>query len=208
MILEVPVRGVFDENCYFLVDNASKRAMVIDPGAEGDRLLDLTVRNGWIVEMIALTHGHFDHTGGVETLRRAIGVPVFASRNADVYLLDPEMNLSANYGMPIVVPDAQKVAEGEILSLGTPSSLRVRVIETPGHTADSVVYYCEEAGAAFVGDTIFEGSPGTHLYPGGNPRDLRQSIAEKIFALPGETLLFSGHTPKTTVAAERARYRL
>ncbi len=83
---------------------------------------------------------------------------------------------------------------------------KLKVIYTPGHTPDSVVYYAEKDRVAFVGDTIFKGSIGNWRYPGGNLRDHNQSISEKIFTLPDDTVLCSGHTEKTTVGTEKRRY--
>ena len=85
-------------------------------------------------------------------------------------------------------------------------SCRLRVIHTPGHTTDSVVYYSEKDRVAFVGDTIFKGSAGNWQYPGGNRQTLVESITEKIFALPDDTVLYSGHSEETTIGTEKRRY--
>ena len=86
--------------------------------------------------------------------------------------------------------------------------MSLRVIYTPGHTTDSVVYYSEKNQVAFVGDTIFKGSIGNYQYPGGSLRELEKSIINRIFKLPGNTILCSGHSEQTTVEAEKNRYGL
>jgi glyoxylase-like metal-dependent hydrolase (beta-lactamase superfamily II) len=82
------------------------------------------------------------------------------------------------------------------------------VIHTPGHTPDSVIYYAPKDNIAFVGDTIFKGSIGNWQYPGGNPEDLQRSIIQRIFTLPDQTVLYSGHSDPTTVGTEKRRYRI
>ena len=95
MVRCVPVKGYFAENCFFYLDEETRHGFLIDPGAEAERLLATIQREGWTIEKILLTHGHFDHTGAVDALRKALNVPVLAHENADQYLLDPRMNLSA-----------------------------------------------------------------------------------------------------------------
>ncbi len=206
MVIEVPVKGYFAENCFFYIDDHTKHGFVIDPGAQAEGLLELIGRNGWVIEKILLTHGHFDHIGAVNVIRSALRIPVFAHENADMYLLDTRMNLSAACGESVIVRDANRLQDGEEVCLTVNPAFRLKVFYTPGHTPDSVVYYAEKDCVAFVGDTIFKGSIGNWRYPGGNLRDLNQSISEKIFTLPDNTVLCSGHTEKTTVGAEKRRY--
>ena len=205
MVRCVPVKGYFAENCFFYIDEVSRHGFVIDPGAEGQRLLSLIRREGWGIEAILLTHGHFDHTGAVNELRETLGIPVYAHENSDRYLLDGEMNLSAFCVGEKVIRNVRTLREGDTVSLRD-GSCRLRVIHTPGHTTDSVVYYSEKDRVAFVGDTIFKGSAGNWQYPGGNRQTLVESITEKIFALPDDTVLYSGHSEETTIGTEKRRY--
>ena len=206
MIAEVPVKGYFAENCFFYIDDQTKHGFIIDPGAQARGLLSLIRENGWVIEKILLTHGHFDHIGAVDELRAALDIPVLAYKTADDYLLDARRNLSALCGPPILVHAAEHVNDGDLISLEVNPAFSLRVIYTPGHTTDSVVYYSEKDHVAFVGDTIFKGSIGNYQYPGGNLRDLRRSIIEGIFTLPDETVLYSGHSNQTTVGIEKRRY--
>ena len=208
MIAEVPVKGYFEENCYFYIDDKTRHGFIIDPGAQAKGLLDIIKRNRWTIEKILLTHGHFDHTGAVNEIREALRIPVYAYKNADRYLLDTRMNLSAACGEHVVVKDVQYLEDGDTVFLDANNDFSLHVIHTPGHTPDSVAYYSEKDSVAFVGDTIFKGSVGNYRYPGGNAKDLENSIINKIFCLPDQTVLCSGHSGQTTVGEERRRYGL
>ena len=207
MIAEVPVKGYFEENCFFYIDDRTKHGFVIDPGAQAGRLLELIREKGWTIEKILLTHGHFDHTGAVDEIRDALGIPVCAHRRSDEYLLDARENLSALCGPPIIVRDVEYLNDGDVVSLDADPDFALKVIYVPGHTTDSVMFYSEADHVAFVGDTIFKGSIGNYQYPGGNADDLQRSIIRQIFTLPDKTVLCSGHSEQTTVGAEKRRYR-
>jgi len=207
MVVEVTVKGYFEENTFFYIDDKTKHGFVIDPGAQGEELLNLIHENGWVIEKILLTHGHFDHTGAVEYLRKTLNIPVMAHRRSDEYLLDTRMNLSAYCGQNIVIENIKYLDDKDrILLAGNPETY-LDVIYSPGHTTDSVIYYSAKDAVAFVGDTIFKGSIGNAQYPGGNGKELRRSIIEKVFSLPEETILYSGHSEQTTVGKEKRRYR-
>lgn len=206
MIAEVPVKGYFEENCFFYIDDKTKHGFIIDPGAQADGLLDMVRKNGWKIEKILLTHGHFDHTGAVNKIREALRIPVFAHRRSDEYLLDARKNLSALCGPAVIVRNVEYLEDGDLVALEANPDFYVRTMYVPGHTTDSVMFYSETDHVAFVGDTIFKGSIGNFHYPGGNARDLEKSILEKIFTLPGQTMLCSGHSEATTVEAEKRRY--
>ena len=206
MVNCVPVKGYFEENCYFYIDDDTRHGFLIDPGAEAGRLLSLIRREDWVIEAILLTHGHFDHTGAVNELWETLGVPVYAHEDADRYLLDPRMNLSAFCVGNWTVGNVGYLRDGDVISLEANPAFSLRVIHTPGHTTDSVVYYSEKDRVAFVGDTIFKGSIGNYQYPGGNRQEIIESITEKILTLPDNTILYSGHSEKTRVGEEKRRY--
>ena len=206
MVRCVPVKGYFAENCFFYIDDATGHGFLIDPGAVAERLLAMIRREGWIIERILLTHGHFDHTGAVNALREALNVPVCAHEDADRYLLDGKMNLSAFCIGEQTVRNVEYLRDGDAVRLAADPECFLRVIHTPGHTTDSVVYYSEKDRAAFVGDTIFKGSIGNFQYPGGDRQTIIRSITERILTLPEDTVLYSGHSEKTTVGTEKRRY--
>ena len=206
MVRCVPVKGYFEENCFFYVDDATKHGFLIDPGAEPERLLSMIRREEWTIEKILLTHGHFDHTGAAELLRQTLGIPVLAHENADDYLLDPRMNLSAFCVGNWTLRNVEKLRDGDVVSLAANAAFALRVIHTPGHTTDSVVYYSEKDRIAFVGDTIFKGSIGNFQYPGGSRQDIIASIRDRVLTLPDDTVLYSGHSEETKVGMEKRRY--
>lgn len=206
MIAVLPVFGVMETNCYFFGDEKSRSGFVIDPGAQGGDIARVLQEQGWRVEKILLTHGHFDHIGGAWELRRITGAPIFAHEKGPMLLQDPEKNLSAFHGEKIILDDVQLFREGDLLTLQEPASLSLRVIHTPGHTADSCVFYCQQEDCAFVGDTIFRGDYGATHFPTGNHAALMASIREKILRLPPQTALYSGHSGPTTVAEEAPHY--
>ena len=206
MIYQIPVQGYFSVNCYFLIDERTGHGFLIDPGAQGRALVRVIRERGWTIEKILLTHGHFDHTGGIEAIRREMEIPVYIHENGDRYLSDPSLNLSRFCGPDVIVRDAHFLRDGDTLSLQEQDACVLRVLHTPGHTPDSVTFYCPAEQAAFVGDTIFKGGPGTDQYPGGNGIQLMQSIRDRILCLPGDTVLYSGHSDPTRVKEESSLY--
>lgn len=202
MIYEVQLQGYFSVNCYFSIDERTGHGLLIDPGAQGEALVRLIQERGWTIEKILLTHGHFDHTGGIESIRRELDIPVYIHRNGERYLMNPTLNLSHFCGSDIIIRHANWLRDNDSISLQANDAYSVQVLHTPGHTPDSVTFYCKVEQAAFVGDTIFKGGPGTDQYPGGNWTQLMQSIRERILRLPGDTVLYSGHSGTTTVKDE------
>jgi len=162
--------------------------------------------NGWIIEGILITHGHFDHIGAVNEIRDALHIPVIAFERADDYLLSSYANLSSQFNDEILVKDVQYVKEGDEIVLSTNPQFSLRVIYTPGHTTDSIVYYSENDRVLFSGDTIFKASIGNTRFPGGDYDTLVSSIIHKIFTLPEDTVIYSGHSEPTSVGTEKRRY--
>lgn len=203
MIRELTVYGVYAENCYFYIDPVSKAGFIIDPGAQAGVILDTVRRNGWKIEKILLTHGHFDHLGAAEVLREQLVAPIYVYPADARYLTDTRLNLSAGTPDPVTVPHYEELYDGEIIRLKENSGFYLKVIHTPGHTPGSVTYYSPEEHAAFVGDLLYEHGPGLTQFPGGNRRELEESIINKIFTLPDDTVLLSGHSSPITVAQEK-----
>ncbi|MGE5190314.1 MAG: MBL fold metallo-hydrolase [Gemmatimonadota bacterium] len=186
-------------NAYIVEDPDSKKAVVIDPGDDGDALLGEIRTRGLSVEKILLTHGHFDHVGAVRLLRDATGAAVYlhgedAGRMATARRQGLIFGLSVGDQPP---PDVV-VAEGDRIAFGGHEFL---VVHTPGHTPGCVCYLCGKM--AFVGDLIFAGSIGRTDLPGGSHARLLDSVREKIFVLPDDTVLLPGHGPSTTVGEEK-----
>lgn len=208
MIQRVEVADVFAENAYFYIDPQSGQGFLIDPGANAPLLYDIIRQNGFDIQAILLTHGHFDHTGAIAELHEKLGLPYYISPEGQAYLTDPRLNLSAECGRYSVLPDAGFFREGDFIHVPANPSFGLQVIASPGHTPDSVTFYSAAEKSAFVGDAIFRGSPGTSQFPGGNGRQLLASIRERILTLPDDVTLYSGHTPPTSVGREKPGYML
>ena len=176
------VCNAFQENCYVVSD--ASRCVIIDPGFAGgelDGLYKYLEAEGLRPEAIILTHSHWDHTLGVSALMERFGIPVKAKTGA--FPAEPFFCEDGN--------DAGGAIYG------------FKVIETPGHTPDSVCYYSEADHVLFTGDTLFAGSIGRTDLPGGDYDAEIRSIMEKLIFLPGETDIYPGHGPASTIARER-----
>lgn len=208
MIQRVQVQDVFAANAYFYIDPATRQAFLIDPGAEAERLLQMIQRSGLDLQAILLTHGHFDHTGAVAELHERLDAPYYILAGyGREFLTNPQLNLSQECGRYVVLPDARYFEDGDFISAAGNPRFGLQVIATPGHTPDSVTFYSAADRAAFVGDTIFDGSPGTARFPGGDGSELADSILTSVLRLPPDTVLYSGHTGPTSVARERPHYQ-
>ena len=200
------VCNAFQENCYVVSDGS--RCVIIDPGfdpgqagdgSELDGLYGYLEAEGLTPEAILLTHSHWDHTLGVPALVERFGIPVFSATTS---LQTPGKPVSCLEGGE---PGVQTPG-GPISCLeGDGDEVRgFKVIATPGHTPDSVCYYNEAEHILFTGDTLFAGSIGRTDLPGGDYDAEIRSIMEKLIFLPGETEIYPGHGPASTIARERA----
>ncbi len=194
--------GPVQENCYLVRLPGASSALMIDPGDEAPRLLELVEALGVSVEAILLTHTHFDHVGAVAALARATGAPVYCP------LLERHMlaDINAHVRLPGLGPFESYEADatlsgGEQLEL---AGIALDVIFTPGHSPGHLSYSAAEHGVLFDGDVLFRGSVGRTDLPGASWEVLLESIAMLLDALPEETLVYPGHMGSTTLAAERA----
>ncbi len=208
IVKALTVGDIIPTNSYFYIDEKSKHGFLIDAGGNADLLEREISNNGWKIEKILLTHGHFDHIGAVERLSRDLNVPYYIHQSGKQYLSDSEYNLSAYFGIPIILGDAKYFIDGDEIFLDADKNVKLRVLYTPGHTTDSVVFYDAKNELAFCGDTIFKSGVGRTDVPGGNAEQLRQSIEKKIFTLPDNTVLYSGHSAPTTVGMEKKYYNM
>ena len=199
-------KGYYDVNGYFYINEDTGTGFLFDPGAQGKLIADIIDENGWNIEKIIITHGHFDHIDGIKELRKYKNIPVFIHENGKQFLADPYYNLSAMAGVGEIRLSADGYfKDGDVIETAD-KGMSLLVIHTPGHTDDSCVFYSEPDGLAFTGDTIFKGTYGNYRFPTGNYDLLMKTIREKVLTLPPETVLYSGHTGPTTVAAERNMY--
>ena len=207
MIVEkITVDNGFETNVYFYIDEKTKHGFLIDPAYDAKLLLETIKNHDWIIEKILITHGHVDHIAATEEVSKTLNIPYYIHKNSKEYLSDPSLNLSAFFGGNINLNDAIYFDDGDEISLSAAPEIKLKVIHTPGHTQDSCVFYDEKNGALFSGDTIFRGAFGRTDFPGSDLKQMLHNINEKIFTLPGETIIYSGHTRETTVEREKNRY--
>lgn len=200
MILHTIPAGMNQTNCYIVGCEATKKGAVIDPGGEGPRLVQEIATTGLNIEYVLITHAHFDHIGGVADVVEATDARLGIHPD-EVPLLEAGGGAS-QWGLqvePCPPPDVM-LSEGQVLRVG---QLRFEVLITPGHSPGGVTFYEPHEGAAFVGDALFSHGVGrTDLY-GGSRETLMKSIKEILFSLPGDTTVYPGHGPKTTIDRER-----
>ncbi len=192
--------GSYQTNCYFVYREDSKRAVVIDPADNGAQIYSALERNGFTVEAILLTHGHFDHIWGTNELRDVSGAKIYALDEEKVLCEDVKNNLSAMVGRAYTVVPDEYVRNGDVLTF---DNMNFKVIATPGHTIGSCCYYVEKAGILISGDTLFQESTGRTDFPTGSMSSIVRSIREKLFILPDETKVYPGHGDSTTIAYEK-----
>jgi hydroxyacylglutathione hydrolase len=197
----VPVTPL-QQNCSLIWRPQTKRAALIDPGGDIDRLLGALDHFDLSLTRIWLTHGHFDHAGAAAELRERTGVKVEGPHKDDQFWLDRAEQDGHRYGLSGVrnlVPDSY-FEDGQVLEF---EGERFMVAHTPGHTPGHVVIYNQDAKLAFVGDVLFAGSIGRTDFPRGDHQQLIASITEKLWPLGEEIAFVPGHGPLSTFGRER-----
>lgn len=202
MILQVTVTEYLPTNVYFYIDEESKHGFIIDPGAEADKLKKVAAEQGFVIEKILLTHGHFDHIAAVNELQEAWGAEVYMQENGRDYAENPAWNLSNQLGAGIILHDVNYLPDNAVITLQDNPEHKLQLFHVPGHTSDGCIYYSEQDGIAFVGDCVFRESYGRTDLPGGDEDTLLTNIVERILTLPKETILLSAHSEETTVEHE------
>ena len=200
-ILICPVTP-FQQNCSIVFDDDTKLGAVVDPGGDIERIEDAIKQSGVKIEKILLTHGHIDHAGGAEALAKKLGVKVIGPHEREKPVLDNIPNRATVFGMPDakgVTPD-QWLREGDEVSVG---GLSFSVIEAPGHSPGSVVFFNAANKFALMGDVLFQNSIGRTDIPGGNHEQLLRSIREKILPLGDEVQFLPGHGNASQIGHER-----
>ena len=205
MIHEILPVGWLQCNCSVFGDREGGEAIVIDPGAEVERILAVLERRHLRLKLIAVTHAHIDHIGGARKLKEATGAPVYMHQ-ADLGLYRALPQQAQMLGLPSAPPmtaiDAP-LNDGDRVQVGPVSGT---VLHTPGHTQGSVCLYFPDAGGGkklFAGDTLFQGSIGRTDLPGGDMAQILRSLREKLLALDDDTVVIPGHGPLTAIGRER-----
>lgn len=191
-------------NCYIIVDEDTKEAMVIDPGAEAPKIIEMLDILEANLKYIFLTHCHADHIGALDTLKEAKGGKILISREDSIGLYDSAISLTyyTETHNPELEADS-RVDDGDLIHIG---KIEFRVIATPGHTKGGLCLYCPSEDMIFTGDTIFSGSWGRTDLPTGNIEEIMDSITNKILVLPANTIIYPGHGKSTMIKEEKPIY--
>ena len=201
MIHEILPVGMLQCNCSIFGDETTRQAMVVDPGDEIDRILEILARHQLTVTAIVITHAHIEHIGGAQKLKVATGAPVYMNL-ADSQLQDM-MDVQATW-VGVRTPEAVDidvaVKDGDKLLVG---ATEVHVLHTPGHTQGSICLWMPAERKLVAGDTLFRDSIGRTDLPGGDGRQILQSIHDQLLPLPEDTEVFPGHGASTTIAREK-----
>ncbi|WP_439579386.1 MBL fold metallo-hydrolase [Elioraea sp.] len=190
------------QNCAVLWDEHARRASVVDPGGEVERIVAALDQLDLVAERILLTHGHIDHAGGAAALADALGVPVWGPSIEDRFLLDG----LAVQGRAFGIPEARPLTPGRWLAEGDTVAIAGRdfaVRHCPGHTPGHIVFVSTEMRVAIVGDVLFRGSIGRTDFPYGDPEALIAAIRTKLFPLGDDIVFLCGHGPGGTFGEER-----
>ena len=199
IIATLPV-GMIQTNCYIAGCEETKEGVIIDPGGHPERILAEVERYGLAIKFVLNTHAHFDHTDANGAIVQATGAPL-GLHPQDQPLLKASGG-AAMFGLQAdpSPPPTLELHDGDELEIGT---LRIRVLHTPGHTPGHVCFYEADQGVLFDGDVLFYRGIGRTDLPGGNWHELMASIQQVLFALPEQTVIYSGHGPATTIGEEK-----
>ena len=192
----------FQQNCSLVWCDKTMKAAVIDPGGDINRILAEVKKLGVSLEKIFLTHGHIDHVGGAKSLSDLLSIPIIGPHKADTFWLESLVDQSQHFGLKACVPfeSDQYLDEGDTVTIG---ELTLKVLHCPGHTPGHVVFFCEKAKTAWVGDVLFHGSVGRTDFPMSNHEDLIASITKKLWPLGRDVEFIPGHGPISTFGSER-----
>jgi glyoxylase-like metal-dependent hydrolase (beta-lactamase superfamily II) len=201
MIHEILPVGMLQCNCSIRGDEASREAIVVDPGDEIEQILQILAHHGLRVKAIVITHAHIDHIGGAQKLKAATGAAVYMNEK-DAPLYDA-LDTQAGW-LGIATPERTEIdgplRDGDSLQLG---GAELHALHTPGHTQGSVSLWIPLENKLIAGDTLFRDSIGRTDLPGGDGKQILRSIKEKLLPLPDDALVIPGHGASTTIGREK-----
>ncbi|SMF61541.1 MBL fold metallo-hydrolase [Allosphingosinicella indica] len=204
---EAPLRAAIipvtplQQNCSLLWCTATKKAAVVDPGGDLERILGAVAQQGVTVEKILLTHGHIDHAGGAKELAEKLNVPIEGPEEQDRFWIARLDEDGKSYGIPAQAFEPDRwLVEGDQVTIG---DLTLNVYHTPGHTPGHVVFHHPPSKLAIVGDVLFQGSIGRTDFPLGDHQTLIDSVRDKLWPMGDDTTFLPGHGPVSNFAHER-----
>lgn len=192
MIIKTIIAGMYEENCYLVMDKLTKELAIIDPGGQPNIIEEEIKLLHAKPKFILLTHGHMDHVGGVVELVNKFNIPFYINETEETYMKNDKFVFGS-------LPKASGyLKEGDTLNLG---DNKIKVIETPGHTAGGICFLI--ADKLFTGDTLFQGSVGRSDFPGGDGMQLVKNIKEKLLPLGDNIEVYAGHGSASTIGYEK-----
>lgn len=200
MIIRAMPVGPLQANCFIIGCEQTRHAAVIDPGGDADRILLALAKDKLTLKTIINTHGHFDHVSANKQLKKSTGAELMIHAK-DAPMLSQLSSGAAAWGLnseDSPAPD-RLLDEGDTVSVG--DTIELKVFHTPGHTPGGISLYAD--GVVFVGDTLFAGSIGRTDFPGGDFNTLINSIQTKLFTLPDNVTVYTGHMEPTTIGREK-----
>ena len=200
MKVERYATGILNTNCYLAINEETKETVVVDPADCPKYLMRHIKENELKIVAILLTHGHFDHTMGIDKFLDEYKVPVYVHEEDAAMLEDIELNLSRVYTSGYTFSGARTVRDKQILHLAGED---FEVIHTPGHTRGGCCFYVAEDNVLFSGDTLFQNSVGRTDFETSSMSDLVHSIRDRLFVLPDETHVYPGHMGETMIGHEK-----
>ena len=202
--IKIDIPAVGGTNCYIVQDEETKETMVIDPGGDVDKIVEMLNTIHAKVKYILLTHCHGDHIAGVNELKQRVGGKILIHRLDEEGLKNPDVNLAEYVGLGRVIVQADaRLDDGDLIHIG---NLEFKILHTPGHTKGGISIYSEEEKLLFSGDTLFRGSWGRTDLPTSSFEDIIKSITEKLMVLPEDTIVYPGHGKSTMIKEEEPIY--
>jgi len=191
--------GPLLSNCYIVWDEDVKQGVIIDPGDDADVILKSVKKLDIKIKYILATHGHFDHVGAVAQLRRELDAE-FLAHNGDFFFLEDGENAARRWGIDIERPPKPDrfIEDGEKIKFG---EFEFEVLHTPGHSPGGISFLYDHM--VFCGDTLFQGGIGRTDFRQGSFEDLSKSIKTRLYTLPDDTIVYTGHGPITTIGNEK-----
>lgn len=192
--------GEVSTNCYLIWKEGERECIIVDPADNPDRIWLKCSSLQVTPVAILLTHGHYDHILGADSLRRRFQIPIYVGEREEGLMADSQYNLSGLWAEPYTLKADRTVKDHEILEL---AGYSIEVLHTPGHTIGSCCYYIEAEHTLISGDTLFYRSVGRTDFPTSQTKALICSIKEKLFVLPDDTVVYPGHGEATTIGEEK-----